>query len=158
MLETSRWSPPEIVEMAIPDDDRLWVPAAYPGIWMRPLLFDTVRGAWVNVTRIRKEGFVSRHAHPSPVHGYVIKGRWRYLERDWIAEEGGYVFEAPGDIHTLTGMGDSETLFWITGTLVELDENGKSTGYADVFTRIEQTAAHFKAVGLGEDYVRKFIR
>ena len=134
------------------------VPAAYPGIWMRPLLFDTVRGAWVNVTRIRKEGFVSRHAHPSPVHGYVIKGRWRYLERDWIAEEGGYVFEAPGDIHTLTGMGDSETLFWITGTLVELDENGKSTGYADVFTRIEQTAAHFKAVGLGEDYVRKFIR
>ncbi|WP_234180735.1 hypothetical protein [Sphingopyxis sp. NFH-91] len=49
-------------------------------------------------------------------------------------------------------------MFWITGTLIELDEDGKATGYADVFTRIEQAAAHFEQVGLGKDYVRKFIR
>jgi len=158
-LEVSRWSPPEVVEAAVSADEREWVPAAFPGVWMRPLLFDTVRGAWVNVTRLRVEGFISRHAHPSPVHGYVLKGRWRYAERDWIAETGSYLFEPPGDIHTLTGMDDeSLTLFWITGTLVELDANGKTLGYADVFTRIEQAARHFKAVGLGEDYVRRFIR
>lgn len=103
-------------------------------------------------------GFISRHAHPSPVHGYVIRGAWHYLERDWRAEAGSYVFEAPGDIHTLTGDGFSETLFWITGTLIELDVNGKATSYADVFTRIEQAAAHFDQVGLGKDYVRRFIR
>ena len=35
------------------------------------------------------------------VTGYVIKGRWRYLEHDWIAEEGSFVYEPPGEIHTL---------------------------------------------------------
>lgn len=154
----SPWSPVEIVETAVADDPRLWVPSATPQVWMRPLLFDTVRGAWTNVVRIDMHGFISRHAHPSPVHGYVIKGRWYYAERDWQATEGSYVFEAPGDIHTLTGDGFSETLFWITGTLIELSATGTPIGYADVFTRIEQAAAHFEAVGLGRDHVRKFIR
>lgn len=158
MVEVSSWSPAEIVETAVSEDPRHWVPSATAGVWMRPLLFDTVRGAWTNVVRIDMHGFISRHAHPSPVHGYVIRGTWHYLERDWRAEEGSYVFEAPGDIHTLTGDGFSETLFWITGTLIELDEDGKAAGYADVFTRIEQAAAHFEQVGLGKDYVRRFIR
>ena len=113
----------------------------------------------MNITRLRKPGFVSRHAHPSPVHGFVISGSWHYAEREWIAEAGSYLFEPPGDIHTLIADGpESLTLFWITGTLIEMDENGKTLGYADVFTRIEQAARHFEAVGLGADYVKKFIR
>ncbi len=44
MLDVSRWSPAEIVEQALCDDPREWVPAAMDGVWMRPLLFDTVRG------------------------------------------------------------------------------------------------------------------
>jgi 2,4'-dihydroxyacetophenone dioxygenase len=159
VLEPSPWSPKEIVERAVSGDEREWVPAAQAGVWLRPLLFDTVRGAWVNVTRLRKQGFVSRHAHPAPVHGYVISGRWRYAEHDWIAEAGSYVFEPPGSIHTLMAEGaESLTMFWITGTLIELDEQGKTLGYADVFTRIEQASKHFAAVGLGADYVRRFIR
>ena len=42
--------------------------------------------------------------------------------------------------------------------LIELDDDGKPVGYADVFTRIEQAAAHYEKVGLGRDYVRQFIR
>jgi 2,4'-dihydroxyacetophenone dioxygenase len=158
MSEFSTFKPAEIVELAVSGDEREWVPAMQPGVWLRPLLFDTVRGAWVNVTRLSKHGFVSRHAHPAPVHAYVISGRWHYAERDWIAEAGSYVFEPPGDVHTLMADGDSMTLFWITGTLIELDEAGKPTGYADVFTRIEQARRHFEAVGLGADYVRRFVR
>ena len=158
-LEVSPFSAPELLEKAKSDDPREWVPAAMPGVWMRPLLFDTVAGAWVNVTHLHHVGFISRHAHPCPVHAYVLSGQWRYAERDWIAKAGDYLLEPPGDIHTLIGMeGGSETLFWIGGTLVELDEQGNATGYADVFTRIEQAAAHFEAVGLGRDYVRRFIR
>lgn len=158
-LEVSRWSPAEIVEVAVSQDEREWVPTDNPGVHVRPLLFDTVRGAWVNVTRIRTTGLITRHAHPCPVHAYVIKGQWQYLEREWPATAGDYVFEPPGDIHTL--MGDEEeslTMFWITGTLVELDENGRTTGYADVFTRIAQAERHYEAVGLGADYVRKLVR
>lgn len=159
MLETSQWSPDEIVELANSGDEREWVPAMQEGVHMRPLLFDTVRGAWVNVTRLRKQGFISRHAHPSPVHGFVISGQWHYAERDWVASAGSYVFEPPGDVHTLIADGDeSLTLFWITGTLVELDENDNTVGYADVFTRIEQAARHYEEIGLGRDYVKRYIR
>lgn len=158
-LTVSPFSAPELIARAHSHDEREWVPAAMDGVWMRPLLFDTVAGAWVNVTRIRCEGFISRHAHPCPVHAYVLEGQWRYQERDWIAKAGDYLLEPPGDIHTLIGMpGGSETLFWIGGTLVELDECGNTTGYADVFSRIEQAAAHFEKVGLGADYVKQFIR
>ena len=105
MIEASPWRPAEIVPAAASADEREWVPAAMAGVWMRPLLFDTVRGAWVNVVRIRKQGFISLHAHPAPVHGYVIAGHWRYAERDWVATAGSYVFEPPGDVDTLIGEG-----------------------------------------------------
>jgi quercetin dioxygenase-like cupin family protein len=155
----SQWSPPEIVEVAAAADEREWVPAAMEGVWMRPLLFDTVRGAWTNVVRMRTEGFVSRHAHPAPVHGYVLSGSWRYAERDWTASAGTFVYEPPGDIHTLMALpGESMTLFWITGAMIELDEDGRTIGYADVFARIEQASRYYAGNGLGADHVRKFIR
>ena len=46
-------------------------------------------------------------------------GRWRYLEHDWVAETGSYVFEPPGEIHTLTVPEDCAemiTFFNITGS------------------------------------------
>jgi hypothetical protein len=151
--------PNELLARARSDDPREWVPAAKEGVWMRPLMFDTNAGAWVNVTRIHCEGKITRHAHPSPVHAYVLSGVWHYAERDWVARAGDFLVEPAGDIHTLIGRpGGSETLFNIASTLIELDDDGKPVGYADVFTRIEQAAAHFEKVGLGRDYVRQFIR
>ena len=51
--------------------------------------------------RVRKSGVLSRHRHPQPVHAFVLKGEWRYLEHDWVATEGSYAYEAPGETHTL---------------------------------------------------------
>jgi quercetin dioxygenase-like cupin family protein len=65
-------------------------------VWFRPLLLSASRGYWQNILRVRKSGVLSRHRHPQPVHGFVLKGKWRYLEHDWVATEGGYVYEAPG--------------------------------------------------------------
>lgn len=153
------FAPAEIIATTVPEDEREWVPAAMAGVWMRPLMFDTVGGAWTNVVRMRTTGFISRHAHPAPVHGYVIKGRWHYAERDWVATAGSYLFEPPGDIHTLVAdPGESLTLFWISGTLIELDEAGAPVGHADVFTRIDQASRHYQSVGLGADHVRRYVR
>jgi len=80
----------EIVQKAIPDDDKVWVPQA-PGVHFRPLMLNTVSGGWFNLLRVRKSGVLSRHRHAMAVYGLVIKGSWRYLEHDWIAEEGGFV-------------------------------------------------------------------
>ena len=152
---------PEIfIRNGLPDDERLWVPTG-EGLASRPLCFNRSQGYWVHLTRVRRAGIVSRHRHPGPVHGFVLKGRWHYLEHDWMAEEGSYVFEPPGDIHTLVVPDDVEemvTLFHNTGALIYCDENGKQTGFADVFTRIENARKHYAEVGLGADYVDQFVR
>ena len=151
---------PEIAMQAVPDDERVWVPQA-PGVWFRPLLLNTVTGSWCNLLRVRKAGVLSRHIHPSWVTGYVIRGAWRYLEHDWVATEGSYVFEPPGETHTLVVPEDVEemiTYFQVNGVMYYVNPWGKNLGYEDVFTKIDMCRAHFARVGLGNDYVNTFIR
>ena len=150
----------DLVTEAIPDDERLWVPQA-DKIWFRPLLFNTTNGEWVNLLRIAKGGVMNRHRHPAPVYGYVLKGQWRYLEHDWVAKPGMFVFEPPGEIHTLMVDEDSEdmiTLFHVFGALVYFDQNDKPIRHDDVHTKIEMCRSHFEQVGLGADFVNQFIR
>ena len=142
------------------DDERLWVPLA-PGRWSRPLCLNVSQGYWVHLTKVVGGGMLSRHRHPAPVHGFVLKGKWRYLERDWVAEPGSYLYEPPGDIHTLVvdpDCGEMVTLFFNMGALIYCDENGQATGTTDVFDRIDACRRHFEAVGLGGDYVKRFLR
>lgn len=151
---------PEISVKAIPDDERVWVPQA-KDVWFRPLLLNTVTGQWCNLLRVRKSGVLHRHRHPGIVVGYVIRGRWFYREHDWVAEAGGFVYEPPGEIHTLVVPDDVEemiTFFNITGAMVYLDDEGRQVGYEDVFSKIEMCRRHYESVGLGEAYLRQFIR
>ena len=149
-----------VVPRALPDDDRVWVPQA-ENVCFRPLCLNRSQGYWVNLLKVRKAGVLSRHRHPQAVHGYVIKGRWHYLEHDWIAEEGGYVFEPPGETHTLVVPDDVEemiTLFQVNGIMYYVDPWGKPLGYEDVFTKIDMCRKHYSECGLGEDFVDQFIR
>ena len=153
---------PEIAMQAIRDDERVWVPQA-PDVWFRPLLLNTVTGSWCNLLRVRKSGVLSRHRHPMVVVGYVIKGRWRYLEHDWVAETGSFVYEPPGEIHTLVvdeqvGATEMITFFNIHGAMVYVDDKGQHTGYEDVFTKIAMCRKHYTEVGLGEGYVDALVR
>ena len=145
----------EIALAALPADEREWVPQA-PDVWFRPLLLNTVSGGWCNLLRVRRSGILSRHRHPMLVVGYVIKGRWRYLEHDWVAEEGSFVYEPPGEVHTLIVPDDCSemiTFFNISGAMIYLDADGRTIGYEDVFTKIEMCRRHYAEVGLGADYV-----
>ena len=150
----------EMQVAAVPEDERVWVPQA-KDVWFRPLMLNTVAGGWFNLLRVRKSGVLSRHRHPMAVYGYVIKGSWRYLEHDWIAEEGGFVYEPPGEVHTLTvdeGVTEMITMFNVNGAMIYVDEKGDTVGYEDVFTKIEMCRKHYEAVGLGAGYVDQFIR
>lgn len=151
---------PEIVWQAIPDDERLWVPMA-DRVHFRPLMFDITGGSWCNLLRVTRSGVLSRHRHPGPVHGFVLKGSWFYREHDWVATPGAYVFEPPGETHTLEVPEDCDemiTLFHVSGCLCYVDEHGNSAGFEDVFDKIDKCRRHFDAVGLGADYVEQFIR
>ena len=124
---------------AIPQDERLWVPQA-ENVWFRPLCLNASQGYWMNLLRVRKSGVLSRHRHPQAVHGFVLKGRWRYLEHDWEAVEGSYVFEPPGETHTLYVPEDVEemiTYFQVNGVMYYTDPWGKGMGFEDVFTKID---------------------
>jgi 2,4'-dihydroxyacetophenone dioxygenase len=151
----------EIVQSpALPTDERLWVPQM-PNVWLRPLCLNASQGYWVNLLRVRKSGVLTRHRHPAPVHAFVLRGSWYYLEHNWVAQAGSYVYEPPGETHTLVVPDDVEemiTLFYVTGCMIYVDPWGKETGYEDVFTKITMCRKHYSENGLGSDFVDQFIR
>jgi len=141
-------------------DPRLWVPLT-DTVSFRPIQFNVSQGFYVHVMRVTQGGVLSRHRHTGAVHALVLKGRWHYLEHDWVAEEGAYAFEPPGETHTLVVPDDCAemiTLFIVHGALVYVDPDGRATGYDDVFTRLEVAAAHYEQVGVGPDYARSLTR
>jgi 2,4'-dihydroxyacetophenone dioxygenase len=149
-----------VIPDVVPEDERVWVPQAQD-VWFRPLCLNASQGYWVNLLRVRKSGVLSRHRHPAPVHGYVIKGHWHYLEHDWVARPGSYVYEPPGETHTLVVPEDVTemiTLFHITGAMIYVDPWGKVTAYEDVFSKIEMCRKHYEQCGLGGKYLDSLIR
>lgn len=151
-------------EIVIPDvfgdDERLWVPQA-EGVAFKPLCFNVSQGYYINLLRVKKSGVLSRHRHNGPVHAQVMKGKWYYLEHDWVAETGTYIMEAPGETHTLVvpeGVDEMVTWFHVTGGYVYVDPDGNAVGYEDVFTKIDNARRHYLAQGFGEAFVQNLIR
>lgn len=133
-------------DKAIHLDDIPWVPQT-DRVWFKPLRFDLTTGSWINLLRIKPGGTVNRHRHTGgKVLAYTIQGQWRYLERDWVAKEGTFVFEPPGDIHTLVVDGEEEmiTLFLLDGCIHYLDENNEIIGQDDVFTKLNMYQCYCK--------------
>ena len=150
----------DVVTPAIPEDERVWVPQA-PNVWFRPLLLNTVTGGWCNLLRVRRAGVLSRHRHPMIVTGYVIKGSWRYLEHDWVATAGSFVYETPGEAHTLVAYESDEPMkvhFKVRGPLIWLDEDGNAVDFFDVHNYIEICKEHYEKVGLGADLIDSLLR
>ena len=78
-----------------------------------------------------------------------------------MATEGAYVYEAPGETHTLVvdeGVEEMITLFQVNGVMLYVDPDGAVMSYEDVFTKIDLCRAHYTKAGLGADYVDQFIR
>ncbi len=148
-------------ELVVPEaaDERLWIELE-PNVWFRPLYFDMTTGSHCELLRVRRGGILGRHRHPTPVHGFVVKGQWRYLEHTWVASAGSYLYEPPGECHTLTVDDDDEmlTFFYIDGPVLYVDDNDKVIRVEDNLNLIEMAKEHYEKVGLGADLVDAFIR
>ena len=73
----------------------------------------------------------------------------------------GYVYEPPGETHTLVVPDDVEemiTLFQVSGVMYYVDPYGKHLGYEDVFTKTNMCREHYANVGLGDEFVDQFLR
>jgi 2,4'-dihydroxyacetophenone dioxygenase len=152
---------PEVYLQDAPtDDERYYVPLTET-VGTRPLLIQPSQNRWCDVLRATGPGLVNRHYHPHQVFAYTISGKWGYLEHDWIATAGDFVYEAPGEAHTLVSHESDEPMmvtFNVTGPLIWLDENGEAEGTFDVYDYIELCKEHYEKVGIGADYVESLFR
>lgn len=142
------------------DADQEWIPQS-SGVWFRPLLLHVAAGYYVNLLRVDNAGILSRHRHSGAVHAFTLSGRWRYLENDWVAQKGDYVFEPPGETHTLVVDETEEhavILFHVTGGYTYLDEEGRTTGVEDVFTKLAAVQAHYSSLGRPLAEIDRLIR
>lgn len=141
-------------------DPREWVPQS-ADVAFKPIVLNVSQGYYVNILRVRAAGVLSRHRHSGPVHALTLRGKWHYLEHDWVACAGDYAFEPPGETHTLVVPDDvteMATLFHVTGGYTYVDPYGVALGYEDVFTKLANAKRHYESIGFGADYVNKFVR
>ncbi|WP_309690167.1 2,4'-dihydroxyacetophenone dioxygenase family protein [Armatimonas sp.] len=144
-----------ILEWGLPDraidaESLPWVPQG-ERVWFKPLRFDLAAGRWVNLLKITGGGKVNRHRHSGgQVLGFCLKGSWHYLERDWVARPGTFVYEPPGDIHTLVVDPGEEmqTLFLLEGVVQYLDDDDNVIYQDDVFTKLERYCKYCQEQGI----------
>lgn len=104
------------------------------------------------------------HYHVGQVYGYTIAGNWRYLEHDWVAKPGTFVFEPAGEAHSLVITDDSPEpaliFFVIHGGLIYLDkpEGGGFAAYDDAFTALEFSRAYYRDAGLDPSNLDALVR
>jgi 2,4'-dihydroxyacetophenone dioxygenase len=132
-------------------DEASWVPYIQ-GVHFIPLWFGTrSQPGFSNILRVQPGKQLNPHYHPSGVFGFTLKGSWRYLEHDWVANPGTFLWEPPGEAHTLVVPADAAepmiTYFVSLGGLVYLDsmESARPVAYDDGFTLFDLAKKHYCA-------------
>lgn len=104
------------------------------------------------------------HYHVGTVRGYTMRGHWRYLEHDWIAQPGTFIYEPAGEAHTLVVTDDSPepalVLFIVEGGLIYLDKaaDGGFVAYEDGFSVLELCRKYYREAGLDARELDLLIR
>ncbi|KZM51076.1 2,4'-dihydroxyacetophenone dioxygenase family protein [Labrenzia sp. OB1] len=145
---------------AATEDERYYVPFTET-VSSRPLWISPSQNKWCDILLAKGPGLVNRHYHPHEVFAYTISGKWGYLEHDWIATAGDFVYETPGEGHTLVAYEHEDPMkvfFQVHGPLIWLDETGEPDGYFDVHMYIDMCRKHYESVGLGADAIDKLFR
>ena len=145
------------------DDERRWVPFA-EGAWIQPCCFDVTSGGFSVVLKGLPGAQLGVHYHVGKVRGYTMRGHWRFLEHDWIAKPGTFIYEPAGEAHTLVITDDSPEpaliFFVVEGSLIYLDNpvGGGFSAYDDGFTMLELARTHYREVGLDVNELDLLIR
>jgi len=152
---------PEFYVADAPSEDLRYYAPLSETVFTRPILIAPSQNRWCDVLYAKGAGLVNRHYHPHQVFAYTISGKWGYLEHDWVATAGDFVYEAPGEGHTLVTYEHEDPTrvhFNVTGPLIWLDDAGEPVGTFDVFDYIRVCKEHYDRVGLGADYIDTLMR
>ena len=90
------------------------------------------------------------HKHYGSVILYTIRGAWRYLEHDWVARAGDFVYETAGSSHTfVVEPGETTEAFIIVeGALEFLDEQGNTLAIEDWRSMYQRYLAYCEQEGI----------
>jgi quercetin dioxygenase-like cupin family protein len=89
-------------------------------VFVKLLKVNPVSGEWVTLLKAPAQMRLPRHHHSGTVMVYTLRGSWRYLEHDWIATPGSFVYETAGSRHTPVAVGEDEV---VTLNIVQGDWN-----------------------------------
>jgi 2,4'-dihydroxyacetophenone dioxygenase len=131
------------------ESDSPWVPYGDSAA-IRHLAFDVRNNSYANILWVKAGGHLGTHRHRGFVSAITLEGSWRYLEYDWVATPGSFVYETPGTAPTLVsddpkGM---KTMFWLSGAIEFFDDKGNLAETLDVFWFINHYVSHCKQHGL----------
>jgi hypothetical protein len=153
-MSTHSFLPSEVdsgfTDIAVATADVPWMSTA-EGIEMKPLQFWAASGQWAQLSRYQPGIRSDRHVHTGgQVMSYVIRGSWHYLEHDWVATAGSWVWEPPGDLHTLEILGDEpmEAIFILSGVVQYLDDEDRIVRQTDFRSRRRQYLDHCAEHGI----------
>lgn len=126
-----------------------WVPFG-PNAAIRHLFFDTRHNVFSNILWLKSAGVIGTHKHRGTVVMMCLEGSTRYLEYDWVAGPGDFIYETPGLIHTL--VSDNPTgvkLFaWLQGPIEFYDDGGNLVETTDVFWFIHHYESYCREHGI----------
>ena len=103
------------------EDERLYVPFTET-VKSRPLWISPSENRWCDILMATSAGLVNRHYHPHEVFAYTISGKWGYLEHDWTATAGDFVYETPGEGHTLVAYEHEQPMRAFFLSLIHISE------------------------------------
>lgn len=105
-------------------------------ILLKMLHIDPVSGQVVMLIKAPAGSSLGVHDHFGTIHVYTIAGSWYYLEHDWVAKPGDFIYEVANSKHTfITKPGPDVELFVVLeGSLAFLDENGNQIGFENAKT------------------------
>lgn len=111
-----------------------WIPFGEHAA-LRHLAFDVRRNIFSNVLWIKRAGVIGTHKHRGTVVMVCLEGSARYLEYDWVAGPGDFIYETPGLVHTLVSdHPQGVKLFgWLEGPIEFFDDKGTFIETLDVW-------------------------
>jgi 2,4'-dihydroxyacetophenone dioxygenase len=126
-----------------------WVPFGDKAA-IRHLAFDPRNNTFGNILWIKKAGVIGTHKHRGTVVMVCLEGSARYLEYDWVAGPGDFIYETPGLVHTLVSdHPEGCKLFgWLHGATEFYDEQGKFIETLDVWWFINHYETYCRENGI----------
>ncbi len=131
------------------EEESPWVPFG-DNAAIRHLAFDPRNNIFSNILWIKSKGVIGTHKHRGTVVMVCLEGSCRYLEYDWVATPGSFIYEPVGISHTLvTDDPNGVKLFgWMQGPIEFYDENANLIETTDVWWFINHYESYCKQHGI----------